>query len=343
MRDRASLTVPEALRHRQKPQSENKMTNSILLVAGGLVLLALGGEFLVRGAVGMAARVGISPLLAGLTIVGFGTSMPELATSVQAALGGSPGIALGNVVGSNIANILLVLGVSAVILPLAVDPASFQRDSLALGGSAILCTGAVLLGVIGPLPGAVLFTCLVGYIWWAYKSESAAPCPEAARHQAEAEDRPVPPNTGPAILAGMIITGLLAAIFGAGMLVDGAVVLAGAAGVSESVIGLTVVAVGTSLPELIACVVAVLRKHSDVALGNVVGSCIYNLCGILGLTAIIHPIEVPAEIARIDIWVMLGVTMLLIVQLRSGWRLSRIEGALLLALYGGYSAFLAMR
>lgn len=319
------------------------MTGSLLLVASGLVLLALGGELLVRGAVGMAARLGISPLLAGLTIVGFGTSAPELATSVQAALSGSPGIAMGNVVGSNIANILLVLGLSALILPLTVNPASFQRDSLALGGSALLCTGAVMYWVIGPMIGIALIACLAGYIWWAYKSESAAPCPEGARHAAEAEDRPVPPNTGPLVLGGMIVAGLAAAIVGAGWLVEGAVVLAGAAGVSESVIGLTVVAVGTSLPELIACIVAVLRKHEDVALGNVVGSNIYNLLGILGTTAVITPIEVPAEIAAFDIWVMLGVTALLLMQLRSGWKLSRIEGALLVALYVGYSLFLAMR
>ena len=319
------------------------MTEPILLVAGGLVLLAVGGELLVRGAVGMAARLGISPLLAGLTIVGFGTSTPELATSVQAALAGAPGIALGNVVGSNIANILFILGLSAVILPLAVNPASFARDSIALGGSTMLATGAVLLGMIGLLPGLVLLAALAAYVWWAYKSESAAHDAEALRHEHEAAERPVPPGTGPLVLGGMIISGLAGAIFGAGWLVDGAVVLAGAAGVSEAVIGLTVVAVGTSLPELIACIVAVLRKHEDVALGNVVGSCIYNLCGILGLTALIHPIEVPAEIARIDVWVMLGVTALLIVQLRSGWRLSRIEGALLVALYAGYTTWLAMR
>ncbi len=307
------------------------------------MLLALGGELLVRGAVGMAARLGISPLLAGLTIVGFGTSAPELATSVQAALAGSPAIAIGNVVGSNIANILLILGASAAILPLAVNPASFQRDSLALGGSALLTTAVVLTGTIGPLAGAVLLASLIGYLWWAYKSESAAPCPEGARHEAETADVPVPPNTGPLVLVGMIIAGLAAAIFGAGWLVEGAIVLASAAGVSEAVIGLTVVAIGTSLPELIACVVAVLRGHEDVALGNVVGSCIYNLCGILGVTALIQPIAVPAEIAAFDIWAMLAVTALLLVQLRSGWRLSRAEGALLLALYVGYTVLLVMR
>lgn len=319
------------------------MTDAILLVAGGLVLLALGGELLVRGAVGMAARLGISPLLAGLTIVGFGTSMPELATSVQAALGGSPGIALGNVVGSNVANSLLILGVSATIMPIVVNPASFKRDSVAMAVATVLATGAVMLGVIGGLPGIVLVAALAGYIWWAYKSESAAHDAEAHRHEAEAEDRPVPPDTGPVVLGGMILAGLAAAIFGAGLLVDGATVLASAAGVSESVIGLTVVAIGTSLPELIACVIAVIRKHGDVALGNVVGSNIYNLCGILGLTAVIHPIEVPAEIARVDIWVLMGVTALLILQLRSGWRLSRIEGVLMVVFYAGYTGFLALR
>lgn len=319
------------------------MTGSILLVAGGLVLLALGGELLVRGAVGMAARLGISPLLAGLTIVGFGTSTPELATSVQAAMAGSPGIAVGNVVGSNIANILFILGVSAVILPLSVNPKSFRRDSIALGGSAVLCTAAVLSGVLGPLIGIVLLSGLVGYVWYAYKSESVANDDECHRHEAEAADRPVPPDTGPVILGGMIVAGLAAAIFGAGWLVDGATVLASAAGVSESVIGLTVVAVGTSLPELIACIVAVLRKHEDVALGNIVGSNIYNVLGILGITSIIQPIEVPAEIAGFDIWVMLGVTALLIVQLRSGWKLSRIEGVLLVALYAVYTTLLVLR
>ena len=319
------------------------MTNAILLVAAGLVLLAIGGELLVRGSVGMATRLGISPLLAGLTIVGFGTSTPELATSIQAAMAGSPGIAVGNVIGSNIANILLILGVSALILPLSVNPASFKRDSIALGGSALLCTGAVLTGMIGLVIGIVLVASLVGYLYWAYKTESAAPCPEGARHEAEAAEHPVPATTAPILLIGMVIAGLAAAIFGAGWLVDGAVVLASAAGLSEAVIGLTVVAIGTSLPELIACVIAVLRKHEDVALGNVVGSCIYNILGILGLTAVVQPIDIPEEIARFDVWVMLGVTALLLVQLRSGWRLSRAEGGLLVLIYAAYTAFLVMR
>lgn len=313
-----------------------------LLILGGLVFLAAGGELLVRGAVGLSQILRISPLLAGLTIVGFGTSMPELATSVQAAMGGSPGIALGNVIGSNIANILLILGISALVMPLAVNPASFRRDSIAMAGSALLCAGAVMLGRIEWIVGSVLVLALTGYIWWAYRSEALADDDEAHRHEAELADT-MPRSHNAWLLGLMVVAGLAAAIFGARLLVQGAVILAQSAGVSESVIGLTVVAIGTSLPELIACLVAVWKKHPDVALGNVVGSNIYNLLGILGLTAIIHPIDVPAEIARFDIATLLGVTALLLVQLRSGWKVSRSEGLLLVALYAAYTVFLLVR
>lgn len=315
---------------------------SYLLILGGLVLLAAGGEFLVRGAVGLSQILRISPLLAGLTIVGFGTSMPELATSIQAAFAGAPGIALGNVIGSNIANVLLILGVSAVLLPLAVQPAAFKRDAIALAGSTALCVVAVLMGTIGALTGVVLLAALVAYIVWAYRSEKEAGDAEAERHSAEAED--TAPRTHNVWMLGlMVVAGLAGAIFGAKLLVEGAVELASAAGISEAVIGLTIVAVGTSLPELVACMVAVRKNHPEVALGNVVGSNIYNVLGILGTTAIIHPLQVPAEIARLDIWVLVAVTALLLVQLRSGWKISRSEGALLLVLYVGYTGFLLMR
>ena len=313
-----------------------------LLILGGLVLLAAGGELLVRGAVGLSQLLKISPLLAGLTIVGFGTSTPELATSIQAAMGGSPGIALGNVIGSNVANILLILGVSALIMPLAVNPASFKRDSIAMGGSVLLCAGAIMLGRIELLVGAVLVLVLAGYIWWAYRSEALAHDAEAIRHETELADT-TPKSHNVWALSLMVLAGLAAAIFGARLLVQGAVVLADAAGLSESVIGLTVVAVGTSLPELIACLVAVWKKHPDVALGNVVGSNIYNVLGILGLTAMVHPVDVPAEIARIDVWILVAVTALLLVQLRSGWKVSRAEGLVLVLLYVGYTVFLILR
>ena len=315
---------------------------SYLLILGGLVLLAAGGEFLVRGAVGLAQILRISPLLAGLTIVGFGTSTPELATSIQAAMAGSPGIALGNVIGSNIANTLLILGASAVLLPLVVQPAAFKRDAIALAGSTALCVVAVLMGTIGALTGVVLLAALVAYIVWAYRSEKEAGDAEAERHVTEAGDAAPQTHNG-WILGLMVVAGLAGAIFGAKLLVEGAVELASAAGISEAVIGLTIVAVGTSLPELVACMVAVRKNHPEVALGNVVGSNIYNVLGILGATAIIHPLEVPAEIARFDIWALAAVTALLLVQLRSGWKITRSEGALLLVLYAGYTAFLIMR
>ncbi|TCD06898.1 calcium/sodium antiporter [Erythrobacteraceae bacterium CFH 75059] len=314
----------------------------LLSLLAGLALLAAGGELLVRGSVGLAQRLGVSPLLAGLVIVGFGTSTPELSTSVQAALGGAPGIAIGNVVGSNIANILLILGVSALILPLAVDRTAFRRDSLALAGSTLLCAAAVLAGTIGRTSGAVLLAGLAAYVVWAYRSERRGDDAERRRHETEAADANVRARNA-LLLALMVVAGLAAAIFGARLLVDAAVTLAGRLGVSETVIGLTVVAVGTSLPELIACLVAVARKHADVALGNIVGSNIYNVLGILGLTAVIQPMTVPAELARFDVWVLLGVTALLLVQLRSGWRVSRTEGALLCALFAGYTAFLILR
>ena len=313
-----------------------------LLVLGGLVLLAVGGELLVRGAVGMSQVLRISPLLAGLTIVGFGTSTPELATSIQAAFSGSPGIALGNVIGSNIANILLILGVSAIVMPLAVRPEAFRRDALALITSTALCVAAVMLGVIGTLMGFVLLAALIAYVVWAYLSERDAGDEESERHVAELADT-LPKTHNGLALALMIVAGLVAAIFGARLLVDGAVQLASAAGLSEAVIGLTIVAVGTSLPELIACLIAVSKKHPEVALGNVVGSNIYNVLGILGITAVIHPLEVPAEIARFDIWVLVGVTALLLVQLRSGWRITRVEGCVLLALAVAYTFVLLGR
>lgn len=313
-----------------------------LLILGGLVLLAIGGELLVRGAVGLSQLLRISPLLAGLTIVGFGTSMPELATSLQAAFAGSPGIAMGNVIGSNIANILLILGFSAVLVPLAVRPDAFKRDAIALVGSTALCVVAVLLGTVGVITGIVLLLSLVAYVIWAYRSERNSGEAEEERHIAEAEDT-MPKTHNGWVLGVMVVAGLAGAIFGAGLLVDGAVQLASAAGMSEAVIGLTIVAVGTSLPELVACMVAVYKKHPEVALGNIFGSNIYNVLGILGATAIIHPLQVPAEIARFDIWMLAGVTALLLVQLRSGWKVTRTEGVVLLALFVAYTAFLIMR
>lgn len=314
---------------------------TILFIIFGLILLAVGGDTLVRGAVGIASRLGVSPLLAGLTIVGFGTSTPELVTSLFAAFDEAPGIAVGNVVGSNIANILLILGVSALILPLAVNPAAFRRDGLALVMATLACLAAVLLSFLSRPVGFALLALLIAYIVWAHRSERRRPDAEAAMHEHVAADASTP-GLGLLAALGLAVAGIIGTIIGARLLVDGAIEIARDFGVAETVIGLTVVAVGTSLPELVACVIAAMRRHGDVVLGNIIGSNIYNVLGILGVTAIVHPISIPEEIASFDIWVLLGTTALLGLFLRTGWTLKRWEGGVFLILYAGYVGYLTV-
>jgi cation:H+ antiporter len=305
----------------------------------GLVLLTIGGDILVRGATSAAKILKVSPLLIGLTLVGFGTSTPELVTSLTAAMAGSPGIAIGNVVGSNIANILLILGVTALIFPLTVERAAFRRDGAMLVFSSLAFLAVVLLGVLDRWVGVVFLGCLIGYIIWAYKSETKAGDAEAEMHQHIAEDAPGGPSN--LLLAiGLALLGIAITIGGARLLVDNAIVLAKGFGISDTIIGLTIVAVGTSLPELITSVIAALKKHSDVALGNIIGSNIYNVLGILGITALIKPIPIPQQIAQVDIWVMLGATALLIVFVRTGMKIMRWEGAAFIVAFAAYTAWL---
>jgi len=304
----------------------------------GLLLLVLGGDGFVRGAVAIAKRLGMSPLLVGLTLVGFGTSTPELLTSVQAALAGSPGIAVGNVVGSNTANILLILGMAALVHPMTTTPAAFKRDGSVVLSAALACVAVSLWGEIDRLLGAALVACLVAYILYTYRQETRVPDASAEMHAAEVGAVQPPQKFGLALL--LVIGGLLATLAGAKLLVDGAITLATALHVPDTVIGLTVVAVGTSLPELVVSLVAAFRRQADVAFGNIVGSNIYNIFGILGVTALVQPIPVPAAIAVLDIWVMLAATLVLLAFAVTGWRLNRIEGGLLLAGYAAYMAVL---
>jgi cation:H+ antiporter len=312
----------------------------LLFVAAGLVLLFAGGEALVRGAVSLARRLGVSPLVIGLTLVGFGTSAPELTTSLQAALNGLPGIAVGNVVGSNIANLLLILGISALVAPIAVDRAALRRDGSMLAATT-LGVGALLVFDVMTWPvGLALVALLVAYIVFVYLAERrAAGDASAALHAHEAEA---------VALAGwelgilLALGGLVGVIGGAALLVEGAVAIASRAGVSDTLIGLTVVAVGTSLPELATSAIAARRGQGDVALGNLVGSNVFNLLGILGATAVVAPIPVPPEIAAFDVWVMGGVAALALLLAVTGQRVSRGEGALLLLVYCGYIAYLAV-
>ncbi|NNC47209.1 MAG: calcium/sodium antiporter [Sphingomonas sp.] len=311
---------------------------TLLLVLGGLVLLGLGGEFLVRGTVGLARRFGVSPLLAGLVIVGFGTSAPELVTSLQAALSGSPDISVGNVVGSNIANVLLILGISAIIIPLPIKPPAFYRDGFAMSMGALAALAGVLLGGFDRLSGILLGMMLLSYIIVAYLTDRDKNDDEAERHL-HAEAQKPKTKRSLALLLLMTAGGIAAVIFGAQYLIEGAVTLARGMGISEAVIGLTVVAVGTSLPELVACTAAAIKKEPDVALGNIVGSSIYNIFGILGITAAIVPLGAPPEIARLDIWVLIGVTGLLMLFLRTGWTIHRWEGVIFTGAYAAYVGF----
>ncbi len=311
-----------------------------LALGVGLVLLTLGGDTLVRGASTAAKSLGVSPLLIGLTLVGFGTSTPELVTSLTAAMAGSPGIAVGNVVGSNSANILLILGVAALITPIVVDRAAFRRDGWMLVIASAVCAGAVLAGRIGFFWGLVMVALLIAYLVVAYLGERSVQDAERAKYEHISEDAP-DTKGGLWVGLGLAVVGIALTIGGARLLVDAAVVIARDLGVSDTVIGLTVVAVGTSLPELVTSVVAAARKHADVALGNVVGSNIYNVLGILGITAMVSPLDVPPEIARLDLWVMLGATALLVLFVRTGMKIVRWEAAALLLVYGGYIAWLA--
>lgn len=319
---------------------------TVLLILGGLALLVVGGDVMVRGAVKIATRLGVSPLVIGLTLVGFGTSTPELVTSVQASFAGSPGIALGNIVGSNIANILLILGVSALVAPIIVSASALKRDG------AIMVAVVLLFAAVSPLfdlsrpVGVVFLALLAAYIIYSFRQEQVAPATDhgaafdrgEAASEVDAGLRPGQKGSMGVSIA-MALGGLALVVVGGKLLVDGAVTLARGYGISESIIGLTIVAVGTSAPELVTSVVAAARRQSDVAFGNVVGSSIYNILGIGGATALIAPTSVPVEIVRFDNVVMLAVSVLMFALAWTGFRIGRREGALLV---GGYCVYLSV-
>ncbi|WP_186386191.1 calcium/sodium antiporter [Stappia sp. TSB10P1A] len=306
------------------------MLIDMALVGLGLALLFLGGDFLVRGAVVLAARLRISPLLIGLTVVGFGTSMPELLVSLNAALAGLPDIAIGNVVGSNTANILLILGLALVVAPLSSRLPGLRRDLLAMLASAALLALIAPGGVLRPWHGLLFLALLAAYLTYS-----------AIRGRSQGATLP---DTGTALtlwqMLGFIAAGLAALVFGADFLVQGATSLAVRIGVPDAVIGLTIVAVGTSLPELATSVVAAMKRQPEIAVGNVVGSNIFNILGILGVTAVLAPIPVAPQMARFDIPVMLAVTLVIAALLAVAPRVPRLVGLALLAAYGWYCTVL---
>lgn len=308
---------------------------NVLLLLLGVALLTAGGEALIRGSLAAARRLGVSPLLSGLVIVGFGTSAPELVVSIDAAVNGRPDIAIGNVVGSNIGNIFLILGVCALITPLAVKPLALHRDAVTVVAASILFLVLVGGSALQRTDAAILLLALLAYLSWAYLTERSSVTLSAELHIAEAEELSMVPKSLLWIVAAVFF-GLLLLIGGSQVLLTGAVGIAEHFGVSEAVIGLTLVAVGTSLPELSISVIAAIRRHADVAVGNILGSNIFNLLGILGVSALLQPLPVHARILQFDQWVMLGAALLLILFLYTGRRLSRLEGGLLLIGYGIY-------
>lgn len=315
------------------------------LFAAGLGLLLWSADRLVDATTGLARRLGISALTTAVVVVGFGTSMPELLTSVDAALQGSPALAIANVVGSNIANVLLVLGLSALCLPLACDPAPMRRDLLSLMLASVVALCVLQLGAVERWMGLVLATGMVAYLALLLASSRGAQLATGATTGNGQERIPsqLPPSA-PGIATGVLrsLLAILLLLAGAHLLVSGALGIAHRHDVSESLIGLTLVALGTSLPELAIAVLALMRRNAEVAIGNVIGSCLFNILGILGIlgiTALVSPLEVPEAIARFDIWIMLAAALALTLFVRTGWRVNRAEGAVLLL---GYPLYLGV-
>ncbi|MEE4155079.1 MAG: sodium:calcium antiporter [Erythrobacter sp.] len=298
------------------------MINALLLSIAGLVGLAIGGELLVRGAVGIAQKLGVSTLFTGLVIVGAATSMPEMVASVQAALEGSPGIAWGNIVGSNIANTLLILGVAALVTPIVLSGTG-RRDAVVALGVTLVLWAVALAGIGAVWIGIVFLLGILAYIVWRYRYPGGAPIDPVEDEGA----------ISGVVSAGLFVGGLVILVLGGQALVSGAISLATLLAVPETVIGLTVVAVGTSLPELAASVAAALRGKPGLALGNVVGSNIYNILLIGGATMTIAPLPFPAELAGLQMAILTASAAGLLALLWFARRIGRALGAVLLAAF----------
>jgi len=317
---------------------------SVILLVVSLLVLTGGAELLVRGSVAIARKLGVSAFFIGLTIVGFGTSTPELSTSLMAAFKGSGDIAVGNVVGSNICNILLILGATALIRPIAVELRLVRSELLVVALVSLLPFVALATGgTVTRWQGLAMVAMLGVYLWRGYLAGRREESRRQAELQAELErevglhpERPA----SPLVASVSIAVGLVLLVAGSWLLVRSATDIARGFGISELVIGLTVVALGTSAPELFTSVVAAIRRQSDIAVGNILGSNIFNLLGILGITAAVRPQHIAPQIFRFDAPLMLATAVLLAVFMRTGSRLSRPEGGLMLAGYIAYIAYL---
>lgn len=313
---------------------------SLIFLITGVVLLYYGAERLIKGSVGLAHQFNVSKLVVGLTIVSFGTSLPELVVTVLAALYGNTDIAVGNVIGSNIANVGLILGLTAVTAPIAVQVSTVRRELPMMIAATIVFTVMVMQGALTFVHGIVLLTALAAYTWLSYslsKKESATITSEISK---KFDDSPqsIKPTGGINFI--WVGIGLLTVIGGAELLVRASVEIARIFEVSEKLIGLTVVAVGTSLPELATSVVAAFKKESDIALGNVVGSNVFNILGIIGVAALLRPLNIHQSFT-VDIIVMVSYSLLLFPLTRIGLKVTRLEGLFLVVSYVGYIVWLA--
>lgn len=322
---------------------------SYLLLAAGLGLLAVGGDLLVRGATRLSTRLGVSPMVIGLTVVAIGSSLPEMAVGIDAATRGNPGLVTGNVVGTNIVNLLLILGISAALRPILTRQQMMRLDLPVVAVVAVLL---FLLSLGGSIhwPAGVLLLCLgVGYtlaiVWYARRSRSER---FAARVRASIEESSSTATTaskGPthlALDAVFLIGGIALVILGADLLVSGAVDIATALGVSDVLIGLTIVAIGTSAPELVTSIIATFKGQASMAIGNLIGSSVYNIAFILGMTTIVAPEPVPVstDVLYVDMLVMIAVSILVVLVFRTSRKVTRTEGFILVGLYLAYLAYL---
>lgn len=315
------------------------MAANLLLLILSVGVLVAGAELLVRGAGRLALRFGVSHFVIGVTVVGFGTSAPELAASIASATTGHAEIAIGNVIGSNIMNIALVLGVTAMIAPIPVDRGIIRRETVVMIAVSFVPLAALATErTIGRVFGATMTASLLAFLWWSFTSSR-----RDGGHPAEEESIPGAPGRGAASMVidlVVMLAGLVLLVFGADRLVSSATEVARGLGVSEVVIGLTIVAGGTSAPELATSLIAVARGKTDLGVGNILGSCIFNLLGILGITAIVTPIEIPIEVFQFDLPVMILVAIATVPILFSGHRISRFEGCVLTASFVIYTVLL---
>jgi len=302
---------------------------NILFAAIGLALLLLGGNFVVRGALGLSHRLQISPLLVGIVIIGFGTSLPEVAVSIQAALEGSPGLAIGNVIGSNIANTLLILGFASLIFPVAVNTRHRTRDITALTMITLMFVGiGFTLEQIEWWYGIIMIAALLVYISLAAY--------QGAETLADDGDGVVRETASPLMIGLSLVIGFVAILGGAELLVAGAVGLSEQLGVPDEVIGLTVIAIGTSLPEMATTFAAAWQRNTQLCFGNVIGSNLFNISGIAGLTALVSPLPFSQDLLGFDLWILAVTTLLLALIMLRGKPISRCFGLSLVLVYGVY-------